>query len=161
MTNEAEDDDRRLGFTELREYLAHEHPMVFLDRVEDYEPGERFEAILAVSGNMDVIAGHFPDRAIFPGTHLIQAFSQCGIIFYQLSTSPLEEDEMTVVGGIKSRFFHPAVPGDIVRFEVKADRLIGDTFQFSGRAMVDGERVGAFEANLVRRDIDELEEVMW
>ncbi|MGW7595808.1 3-hydroxyacyl-ACP dehydratase FabZ family protein, partial [Streptomyces rubiginosohelvolus] len=78
---------RTMGFTELKSWLRHRHPMVYLDRILDYEPGVRLRSSLSVSGTMDVIAGHFPDRAVFPASHLTQAFAQSGIILYQLSTS--------------------------------------------------------------------------
>src|SRR3954467_8173677 len=78
---------RTLGFTELKSWLRHRHPMVMLDRVTDYEPGQFLNARLAVSGSLDFVAGHFPERAIFPGSHLIQALSQAAIILFQLNTS--------------------------------------------------------------------------
>nr|WP_275938398.1 hypothetical protein [Pectobacterium brasiliense] len=58
---------RLMGFTELKGWLRHRHPMVYLDRVLDYEPGKYIKTLMAVSGQTDAIAGHFPERAIFSG----------------------------------------------------------------------------------------------
>ncbi|WP_010217411.1 3-hydroxyacyl-ACP dehydratase FabZ family protein, partial [Pseudomonas amygdali] len=98
---------RTMGFTELKTWLRHRHPMVYLDRVLDYEPGVQIKTLMAVSGQTDALAGHFPERAIYPASHLMQAISQSAIILFQLSTSRLAGDEVTLVGSIKSRFTRP------------------------------------------------------
>lgn len=150
-----------MGFTELRQWLRHRHPMVLLDRVLDYEPGQFLQAVLSVSGNLDCIAGHFPERAIYPGSNLIQAFTQCGIILYQLCSSPLKDDELTLVGSIEARFFKIVVPGDQVIFDVQASRIVENVFYFSGKATVSDVRVAAFKANLVRLKIEEMGLQLW
>lgn len=152
---------RTMGFTEIKSWLRHRHPMLFLDRVLDYEPGERLVAGLAVSAQMDAISGHFPERAIFPASHLGQAFAQAGIILFQLSTSRLKDDELTLVGAMNSRYLKVVVPGDTVLIKVSVDRLVGDTLFFSGRATVDGTPVAAFRANLVRRNVADMGEQLW
>jgi 3-hydroxyacyl-[acyl-carrier-protein] dehydratase len=150
-----------LGFTELRKWLRHRHPMVLLDRVLDHEPGQFIQALLSVSGNLDCVAGHFPERAIYPGTNLIQAFTQCGIILFQMSTTPLSDDELTLVGSIETRFFKIVVPGDQVVFDVQANRIVDNVFYFAGKATVANERVAAFKANLVRLKVEEMGSPLW
>jgi 3-hydroxyacyl-[acyl-carrier-protein] dehydratase len=152
---------KTIGFTELKKWLRHRHPMIYIDRVLDYEPGEYFKCLLSVSGTMDCIAGHFPERAIFPGSHLMQGFAQAGIIFYQLSTSPLAEDEITLIGSVKSRFLKVVVPGDQVIFDLKCDSIYNHTFVFSCRATVDGKPVAAFKGTLVRTKVDTLGDPLW
>jgi 3-hydroxyacyl-[acyl-carrier-protein] dehydratase len=135
--------------------------MVLLDRVLDHEPGQFIQAALSVSGNLDCVAGHFPERAIYPGTNLIQAFTQCGIILFQMSTSLLNDDELTLVGTIETRFFKIVVPGDQVIFDVQADRIVENVFYFSGKATVSNERVAAFKANLVRLKVEDMGSPLW
>lgn len=150
-----------LGFTELKQWLRHRHPMIYIDRILDYKPGEYLRSVTMVSGTMDAIAGHFPERAIFPGSHLMQAFAQSGIILYQLSTSPLEDDELTVIGSAQSRFMKIVVPGDQVIYDLRVDRLYGSSFHFSCRATVEGKPVAAFRGSLVRTKIEELGRQLW
>lgn len=153
---------RAMGFTEIKSWLRHRHPMLYLDRVLDYEPGVRLVSRLSVSAQMDAIAGHFPERAIFPASHLSQAFAQSGIILFQLSTSRLADDELTLVGAMNSRFFRIITPGDTVTITVSADRLLGaTTFFFSGRAAVESTTVAAFRANLVRRKAADMGQQWW
>ncbi|MFJ6573335.1 3-hydroxyacyl-ACP dehydratase FabZ family protein [Streptomyces sp. NPDC091292] len=152
---------RTMGFTQLKDWLRHRHPMLYLDRILDYEPGVHLKSLMSVSGTMDVFAGHFPERAVFPASHLTQAFAQSGIILYQLSTSRLAEDEITLIGSVKSRFTRVVVPGDRVVFDVRSDRISGNTFAFSCRATVDDALVAAFKGTLVRSKITDLGEQLW
>ncbi|MFJ2111981.1 MULTISPECIES: 3-hydroxyacyl-ACP dehydratase FabZ family protein [unclassified Streptomyces] len=141
--------------------MRHRHPMIYIDRISDHEPGVFLKSVLSVSGNLDAIAGHFPERAIYPGSHLMQAFAQSGIILYQMSTRPLTDDELTLIGSVRSRFTRPVVPGDRVIFDVRADRLSANTFFFSSQATVDGLRVAAFRATLTRRKAADLGRQLW
>lgn len=152
---------RTMGFTELKGWLRHRHPMVYLDRVLDYEPGEYLKSLLLVSGQTDAIAGHFPERGIFPASHMMQAIAQSAIILLQLSTEPLTEDEITLVGSVKSRFTRLVVPGDQVVFHTTCERLRGKDFTFVCRASVAGDPVAMSRLTLVRLKIAELGEVLW
>ncbi len=153
--------DRRLGFSEIKKWLRHRHPMIYIDRIVDHEPGVFLKSLLSVSGNLDAIAGHFPERAVYPGSHLMQAFAQSGIILYQMSTRVLADDELTLIGSVKSRFTRPVVPGDQVVFDVRADRLSGAVFFFSAQATVDGAQVAAFRGTLTRRKVADLGRQLW
>lgn len=152
---------RTMGFTELKTWLRHRHPMVYLDRVLDYEPGVSLETMMAVSGQVDAISGHFPERAVFPASHLMQAIAQSAIILFQLSTSRLSEDEITLVGSVKARFTKIVVPGDIVVFNTKCDSLRDNFLMFSCRATVGGKAVGTLRGSLVRQKVADLGEQLW
>src|SRR5262249_32702087 len=152
---------RTLGFTEIKHWLRHRHPMIYLDRVLDYEPGEFLTSMLSVSSTMDSMAGHFPERAIFPASHLMQAFAQSGIILYQLTTSPLADDEITLIGSVQSRFLRIIVPGDQVIMNARAVRIVGNAFYFSVRATVDGRSVAMSRATLNRVRVEALGRQYW
>lgn len=152
---------KTMGFTELKQWLRHRHPMIYLDRVLDHEPGEYLTSLLSVSAQIDAVAGHFPERAIYPASHLSQAFAQSGIILYQLSTTPLADDEITLVGSMKSRFTKIVVPGDQVVFAVRNEGVRANTFQFSCRATVDARPVAAFSGTLIRVKTADLGDPLW
>ncbi|GAA2616669.1 hypothetical protein SMC26_09190 [Actinomadura fulvescens] len=157
----AADTDTTLGFTEIKGWLRHRHPMIYIDRVLDHRPGEYLRSMLAVSGTMDSIAGHFPERAIYPGSHLIQAFAQSGIILYQMSTSVLRDDELTLIGSVHCKFHKIVVVGDQVIFDVRCDRIIGNTFHFSCRATVEDKPAAAFRGSLIRVTVEQLGRQLW
>lgn len=164
MTGEADvvpREARTIGFTELKTWLRHRHPMIYLDRVLDYEPGQYLSSLMLVSGQIDAVAGHFPERAVYPASHVLQAVSQSAIILYQLSTSQLADDELTLVGSVKARFTQVIVPGDQVVFDTTAERCEDRTFWFSCRANVGGSGVATVRGTLVRRQIAELGNQLW
>lgn len=150
-----------MGFSELKGWLRHRHPMVYLDRVLDYEPGKYLKSLMAVSGQIDALAGHFPERAIFPASHMIQAVAQSAIILFQLSTSPLSDDEITLVGSVKARFIRLVVPGDQVVFNTTCETLNGGFCTFSCQAEVSGTPVGMVKGSLIRKLISDLGQPLW
>lgn len=154
-------DKKPIGFTNIKSWLRHRHPMILLDRIVDHEPGQFITATVMVSGTNDSVAGHFPERAIYPGSNLIQAVSQAGIILFQMRTSKLADDELTLVTTVEARFFKLVVPGDMVTVHVEAGRIIRNTFQFSGTATVAATRVAAMRATLVRVHESELGPPLW
>lgn len=151
----------QMGYTELQNWLRHRFPMVFIDRVLHYEAGHQLSSITALSGTSDWAQGHFPGRAIFPGSHIIQAFSQSAILLLQLSSSPLRDDEMTVVSSIEARFTNPAVPGDILTFTVILDRVCSNVFFFHGSVARDGARVANLRVSLARRELSAFGANLW
>ena len=107
------------------------------------------------------VAGHFPERAIYPGSHLIQACSQAAIILLQMSSSPLQEDELTLVSSVEARFLKVVVPGDQVVLRLKLERQAKNLFCFSARATVASARVAAFRVNLARARVADLGSPLW
>lgn len=150
-----------MGFSELKTWLRHRHPMIYLDRVLDHEPGVSLTSMLSVSGNMDSIAGHFPERAIFPASNLTQAMAQSAIILLQVSTTRLAEDEITLVGTMKARFTRIVVPGDQVVIATRSDEQNGATFTYTCRATVGSAPVSVCQLTLVRLNVEQLGEQFW
>lgn len=155
------DAPRCLGFSELKRYLRHTYPMLMVDRVLDWRPSGYIEVLYAVTANSPSVSGHFPERAIFPGTNILQVAAQAGIILVQLSTSPLADDELTLVGSTRARFFRPVVPGDALRVRLDVQRHDGATMLLRGEAAVDGARAAAMELSLIRKKVEEMGRVLW
>lgn len=131
-----------IGFTEIKEkYLAHRYPIVMLDRITDYRPGEYAEAIKCVTGNSPELVGHFPERAIMPATFIIQALAQLAIVFLQLSRGPLQKGEMTVISSIRFRFLSPVFPGDTLKLIITPSRFEGPVGIFNAGARVEHKSV--------------------
>lgn len=160
-TNTGAREPRTMGFTELKGWLRHRHPMVYLDRILDYEPGEYVKSLMLVSGQTDAISGHFPERGIFPASHMMQAIAQSAIILAQLSTSPLADDEITLIGSVKAKFTRLVVPGDQVVFTTTHEGLRDKFFTFACRAEVSGKPVAMTKGTLARVNVAELGEQLW
>jgi 3-hydroxyacyl-[acyl-carrier-protein] dehydratase len=153
--------DQQMGYSELQHWLRHRFPMVLIDRVVGYESGKSITALTALSGTSDWAQGHFPGRAIYPGSHIIQAFSQTAILLLQLSSPLLSDDEMTVVSSIEAKFASPAVPGDLLLLSVTLNRVCSNVFFFQGSAARGADRVARIRVNIARRQITAFGRQLW
>lgn len=160
-TGGAERRPRVIGFTELKKWVRHRHPVQYLDRVTDYVPGKFLTAVVNVSGSMPCLTGHFPERAIFPSASAMMAFGECGIILYQLSTRPLDEDEITLMGSIQIWSRRIIVPGDTLVMTATCDRLRDNFLRFSGTGRVDGVVATEARISLMRKKVADVGPQLW
>ncbi len=114
-----------IGHSEAKQYLRHTHPVLGVDRILDHNFSEGWlHAVRAISCSQPVFAGHFPDAAVYPGTHLIQDTIQLAILLFIGKTGPLKKTEMdqeiSVVTDVKSSFGHPVAPGNLLDIAVWA-----------------------------------------
>jgi 3-hydroxyacyl-[acyl-carrier-protein] dehydratase len=162
MTETKTDTKHVIGFSEIKQkYLPHRYPIVMLDRITDYRPGESVEAIKCVTGNSPELVGHFPDRAIMPATFIVQALAQLAIVFVKLSQGALPEDELTVVTTMKFKFFGPVFPGDTLKLTLTPIRLEDSVGIFNGSARVDGKSVVRGSLTLAKAKVSKFSNPLW
>lgn len=154
---------RVIGYTELKEkYLPHRYPIVFLDRVTDYSPGEFIEAIKCVTGNAPDMVGHFPERCIMPGTSVVQACAQLAIVFFKLSTRDLHDDELTLISSVNFKFMAPIPPGEVLKLRMTTKTLTKEVGIFDTDATIDnGKLVSRGTLSLARTSLNKFSEVPW
>jgi 3-hydroxyacyl-[acyl-carrier-protein] dehydratase len=153
---------KTIGFTELKEkYLPHRYPIVLLDRVTDYAPGEYIEAVKCVTGNSPEIVGHFPDRAILPGTAILQAFAQLAIVFLKVSSGPLRDDEITLISSISARFFAPVPPGETLLLRMTPRHLTSEMGILQCDARMGDRPAARGSVTVSRARLDRFAEVPW
>lgn len=63
---------------QIAKILPHRYPFLLVDRVVEFEPGQRAVGIKCVTANEPQFTGHFPDRPIMPGVLMIEAMAQLG-----------------------------------------------------------------------------------
>ncbi|MGA1200096.1 MAG: 3-hydroxyacyl-ACP dehydratase FabZ, partial [Candidatus Latescibacterota bacterium] len=56
--------------------LPHRYPFLLLDRVIEWERGERLVAIKNVTMNEPFFQGHFPGNPVMPGVLILEAIAQ-------------------------------------------------------------------------------------
>jgi 3-hydroxyacyl-[acyl-carrier-protein] dehydratase len=153
---------RVIGFSEIKErYLQHRYPIIMIDRITDYREGDYIEAIKCVTGNSPELVGHFPERAIMPGTSVVQGFAQLAIIFFKLSNGQLMDDEMTLVTSVKFRFLAPIFPGDTLQMTMKPKKLAEAIGTFAGDARVNGRSVVRGELTLAKTSVSRFADAPW
>ncbi|MGZ5959794.1 MAG: 3-hydroxyacyl-ACP dehydratase FabZ [Rhizomicrobium sp.] len=126
-----------LDVEQIKKLLPHRAPFLFVERLSDIVPFESAVGHKAVSFNEPHFAGHFPGYAVMPGVLIVEAMAQTAgaVIVHSmaLQTSP----SVFFMGIDKARFRKPVVPGDMLRFPVKALQHRGPVWKFEGKAYVD------------------------
>jgi 3-hydroxyacyl-[acyl-carrier-protein] dehydratase len=64
-----------LDIQEILSLLPHRYPMLLIDRVIDFTPGESLHAIKNVSVNEPIFTGYFLNQSIFPGVLILEAMA--------------------------------------------------------------------------------------
>jgi beta-hydroxyacyl-ACP dehydratase FabZ len=130
---------------EIMDLLPHRYPMLLVDRVLEYQEGERIVAIKNVTFNEPFFQGHFSGAPIMPGVLIIESMAQAGgfLVFKSL---PNRESKLVFLMGIeKARFRRPVRPGDQLRLEMVVVRIRARAGKLRGQAFVGDQRAAEAE----------------
>jgi len=145
-----------MTFEEVRGLLKQRFPMLMVDTVLELVPGQRILAVKNVTGSEIQFLGHFPERAVMPGTLIVEAFGQAAsILFSRTRDLPMRPGEFLMLGVIHDmRFLVPVVPGDRLDIEVKILKLAGDVALVDGTVIVDETIVARGRLGFARAELD-------
>jgi len=125
-----------LGVEQIKRLLPHRSPFLFVERLTDIVPFESCTGYKAVSFNEPHFAGHFPEFAVMPGVLIVEALAQTAGALVVHSMALEKTPNVFFMGIDKARFRRPVVPGDMLRFTVKALQHRGPVWKFEGKAYV-------------------------
>jgi 3-hydroxyacyl-[acyl-carrier-protein] dehydratase len=149
--------------TEIETMIPHRAPFLWIDRVEELEPGVRCVAVKFVDPANPIFAGHFPAKPILPGVLLIEAVAQTAGVMLA-SAVPLAADKpdgevaggelaggaVALLGAVnRFKFLKPVTPGQEMRIETKKVTEVGRMAYIGGTVWVDGEMVASGELSVV------------
>jgi 3-hydroxyacyl-[acyl-carrier-protein] dehydratase len=126
--------------------LPHRYPFLLIDRVIDVRSDFSGIGIKNVTANEPQLAGHFPNRPIYPGVLMVEGMAQTAGVIGMLST---ETDRPTAVYFLtidKCKFRKPAGPGDVIHYHMRLVTRRKEMWWFHGEARVNGKIVA--EANV-------------
>jgi 3-hydroxyacyl-[acyl-carrier-protein] dehydratase len=148
---------------EIETMIPHRAPFLWIDRVEELEPGVRCVAVKFVDPANPIFAGHFPAKPILPGVLLIEAVAQtAGVMLASAVRQAADKPDGEVVGeavagdGVallgavnRFKFLKPVTPGQELRIETKKMTEVGRMAYIGGTVWVDGEMVASGELSVV------------
>jgi len=115
-----------ISYNEIQSLLKQKAPFIFVDRVIEHEKGKKIVSLKNVTGNEFFSAFHFPDNPVYPGVFIIESIAQTAAILCVLAMEE-EKDQMQflALGGLQRfNFLKPVRPGDTLRIEVEAVKLL-------------------------------------
>ncbi|MEJ6473473.1 3-hydroxyacyl-ACP dehydratase FabZ [Pseudoalteromonas piscicida] len=138
---------------EILKLLPHRYPMLLVDKVVDYKPGEHLHAIKNVTINEPIFTGHFPEQPIFPGVLILEAMAQATGLLGFKTVENRSENELYLFAAIdNARFKQPVLPGDTMHLHVKFEKERRNIWKFSAEAKVEGNIVCSAEIMCARRE---------
>lgn len=135
--------DVDIKIEEIKQYLPHRYPMLFLDRVTELELGKYVKGYKNITTNEPFFMGHFPGKEVMPGVLIVEAMAQVsGILgFKTMNKTPEEGSIYYFVGADNLRFKRPAVPGDKLVLESTVLTNKKGVWKFDCVASVENELV--------------------
>jgi beta-hydroxyacyl-ACP dehydratase FabZ len=140
--------------SEIETLIPHRPPFLWIDRVEELEPGVRCVAVKFVDPANPIFAGHFPAKPILPGVLLIEAVAQTAGVM--LGSAAAQDADKSARGGMallaavnRFKFLKPVTPGQELRIETKKLTETGQMALIGGTVRVGGEMVANGELSVV------------
>lgn len=137
-----------IGYREIQAILPHAHPMVLVDRVVSLERGRSAVGLKAITGSelcyRRTSDGHTDARDdAYPLSLLVESFGQTAAVLW-LKSFPTRPSFLLFATMRDCRFVSRAFPGEVLRHEVRLQRVAGANAIAEGRCSVEGRLVAEF-----------------
>ena len=140
-----------LDINDIQKIIPHRYPFLFVDCVEEMEPGVRAVGYKNVTMNEPFFQGHFPQQPVMPGVLIIEALAQVGAI--AVLSLPENKGKLAFFGGIKNaKFRKQVIPGDRLRLETEIIKCKGPMGIGKAVATVDGKLAAEAEISFMCTD---------
>jgi|ERR1700722_7078636 3-hydroxyacyl-[acyl-carrier-protein] dehydratase len=147
-----------IGQSEIESLIPHRPPFLWIDRIEELEPGVRCVAVKFVDPANPIFAGHFPAQPILPGVLLIEAVAQtAGVMLgsVEMMGSSASHAAKTSTGVAllaavnRFKFLKPVTPAQEIRIETRKLTEAGKMALIGGTVWAGGEMVANGELSVV------------
>jgi len=125
---------------EIKEYIPHREPFLFVDKVLEFEPYKRVLAVKTFPAKEEFFKGHFPGHPVVPGVILTEALAQAAAVLLGASVAKDENSEdlegCYLMGLDKVKFRKIVNPEDEIKLEVDVVKLRSKIVTFKANAYV-------------------------
>jgi 3-hydroxyacyl-[acyl-carrier-protein] dehydratase len=139
--------------SEIETMIPHRPPFLWIDRVEELDPGVRCVAVKFVDPANPIFAGHFPAKPILPGVLLIESVAQtAGVMLGSVAPQGPGSSggQLALLAAVnRFKFLKPVTPGQELRIETRKLTDAGPMAYISGTVWVNGEIVASGELSVV------------
>lgn len=141
---------RTMERSEIETMIPHRAPFLWIDRVEELEPGVRCVAVKFVDPADPIFVGHFPAKPILPGVFLIEAVAQtAGVMLGSAGPQGAGAGVALLAAVNRFKFLKTVTPGQDLRVETKKLTEIGKMACIEGTVWVGEEMVASGELSVV------------
>jgi 3-hydroxyacyl-[acyl-carrier-protein] dehydratase len=136
--------------SEIETMIPHRAPFLWIDRLEELEPGVRCVAVKFVDPADPIFVGHFPAKPILPGVLLIEAVAQtAGVMLGSAGPHGAGAGVALLAAVNRFKFLKTVTPGQTLRIETTKLTQVGQMACIGGTVWVDGEIVASGELSVV------------
>lgn len=150
------DKTKMMDQSEIETLIPHRAPFLWIDRVEELDPGVRCVAVKFVDPASPIFSGHFPANPILPGVLLIETVAQtAGVMLGSVVQQPNKNNpdkgrEVALLAAVnRFKFLKPVTPGQELRVETRKLTDAGHLACVGGTVWVGGEMVASGELTVV------------
>lgn len=133
------------GVGEIMKMLPHRCPMLLVDRLIEFVPGERLTGVKAVTASEPWFQDIEPGApVVFPPGLLIESWCQAAALLtlWDAPRPSVLDGEVPLLGSLSEVTFEGSVgPGSVVLHHACLVRDLGDTLILEGTSTVDGRPV--------------------
>ncbi len=131
--------DTHCDINEIMAMIPHRYPILLVDRLLEFVPGESAVGLKNVTFNEPHFQGHFPGLPVMPGVLIVEAMAQTSAILVVKTLGEEAKGKIVYFMSIEeAKFRKPVTPGDAIHIHVTKIQNRKNVWKFSGEAKVGG-----------------------
>ena len=134
---------------DIENVIPHRAPFLWIDRVEELDPGVRCVAVKWIDPEEPALRGHFPTRPILPGIFLIEAMAQTAGVMLGAAAPPEPGATPLLAAVNRFKFLKPVLPGQELRIVTTKLTEVGKMACIEGKVTVNGVTVAMWELTVL------------